>query len=253
MIGGVAVFASYLAVLLGPADEVTGGRTALGIILPGVMSAIVLIIYATWENRNYSRVKGMADELSAQLVRKEIEIGRLATVDELTGLFTRREFEETLRLEFERARRHTRGLSLILIEIDDIAELGERVGSLSKGFLLSEVSAILRTQLRANDAGCRYTNESLAWVLPETSEAQAVTVAEKLRGLVAAHEFLGQLAGGVELTVSQGIATATPSMEGSERLQRAAESALASARASGFNRIEVHRRPAGADSLPLAS
>jgi diguanylate cyclase (GGDEF)-like protein len=251
--GGVAVFASYLAVLLGPADEVTGGRTALGIILPGVMSAAVLIIYATWENRNYTRVKGMADELSAQLVRKEIEIGRLATVDELTGLFTRREFEETLKLEFERARRHTRGLSLIVVEIDDIAELGERVGSLSKSFVLSEVSAILRTQLRANDAGCRYTNESLALLLPETGEAQAVAVAQKLQALVAGHKFLGQLAGGVELTVSQGIATMVPGMERGERLQRAAEAALATARSAGFNRIEVFRAAPGADELPLAS
>ncbi|HEY8172780.1 MAG TPA: diguanylate cyclase, partial [Dehalococcoidia bacterium] len=165
---GAAVFASYIAALAGPAHQVAGGETAASIALPGLMTALVMLAYGVWETRNFRRMKGVADELSAQLMRKEIEIGRLATVDELTGLYTRREFDRKLELEFARSKRHAHALSLILIEVDDITTLGESVGSLSKGYLMSEVSAILRGTLRANDTGCRYTNEVLALLLPET-------------------------------------------------------------------------------------
>jgi diguanylate cyclase (GGDEF)-like protein len=247
--GGVAVFASYLIAIADPGSWTAG---TLGVVLPGAVSAAVLITYAVWESRNERSIQGKAQELSAQLVRKEIEIGRLATVDELTGLYTRREFEDFLRLEIERARRHGREASLLLIEIDDIVELGEQVGSISKGYLLSEVSGILRSQLRTNDLGCRFSNDTLALLLPETGREQALVVAGKLRAAVDKHEFLGHLDGStVRLTVSQGIATGRHARDEHE-WTRAAENALCDARAGGFDQVRVYELPPPADEPPLA-
>ena len=187
------VGASYLIVLLGIAPDTTVGPEAFAsIAIPGVVTGIVMAGYFLWESRNARNAKMRTEELSAQLVRKEIEIGRLSTVDELTGLYARREFDEIIRLEFERYRRHQREMSLLILEIDDIAELGEHVGSLGKGFLLAEVSAILKHALRTIDLGCRYTNDSLAMLLPETDAAKARIVAGKVQAAVSQHEFLGQ-------------------------------------------------------------
>ncbi|HEY8172596.1 MAG TPA: GGDEF domain-containing protein, partial [Dehalococcoidia bacterium] len=196
--------------------------------------------YGVWETRNFRRMKGVADELSAQLMRKEIEIGRLATVDELTGLYTRREFDRKLELEFARSKRHAHALSLMLIEVDDITTLGEGVGSLNKGYLMSEVSAILRGTLRANDTGCRYTNEVLALLLPETVEANALAVATRLRDAVGKRDFLVHIAPKVRLTVSQGIATLRDEFEAPDALVRAAETALVDARTQGIDRIATY-------------
>ena len=247
--GGLAVFASYLAVLFGVApDGGVGGLKIASIVLPGIVTGAVLVAYFLWDTRTLRSANQRAEELSAQLVRKEIEIGRLATVDELTGLYTRREFDEMIRLEFERRRRHGREFALLLLEIDDIAELGEHVGTLNKGFLIAEVSAILKHILRTNDLGCRYTHDSLAMLLPETDAAQARIVADKVRLAVSEHAFLQQVdrAKDVSITVCQGIALASEAMATHTDLVKAAEQALAEARASGFDQVRIVGGPEAA-------
>ena len=235
------VGASYLTVAFGIAPETTVGPVAFAsIAIPGVVTGIVMAAYFLWESRNARELKQRTDELSAQLIRKEIEIGRLSTVDELTGLYSRREFDEMIRLEFERYKRHRHPMSFLILEVDDIAELGEHVGSLGKGFLLAEVSAILKHALRTIDLGCRYTNESLAMLLPETDAAQARIVAGKVQAAVSQHEFLGQMQDGkLKLSVSQGIAVANETFETHVQLMKTAEQALAEARGQGFDQVKV--------------
>jgi diguanylate cyclase (GGDEF)-like protein len=238
---GIAVLASYMAVLFGVAsDSQVGPLKIASIALPGVVTGLAMGGYVLWESRNARTARQRNEELSAQLVRKEIEIGRLATVDELTGLYTRREFDEMIRLELERNRRHGREFALLLLEIDDIAELGENVGKLNKGFLIAEVSAILTHMLRTNDLGCRYTADSLAMLLPETNAHQARVVTEKVRKAIDKHDFLGQVQqGAIKLTVSQGIALAGKHLASHVELEKAAEQALAEARAAGFDQVKI--------------
>ncbi len=245
---GIAVCASYLVVILGIAPETSVGPVAFAsIAIPGIVTGFVMASYVVWETRNARQAKAHSEELSAQLIRKEIEIGRLSTVDELTGLYTRREFDEMLRLEYERFRRHNRTASFLILEIDDISELGEHVGQLGKGFLLAEVSGIIKHVLRTIDLGCRYTNDSLAVLLPETDAAQARVVAGKIQAAVSKHEFLGQRhdgSGSLKLTVSQGIGVTGPAIKTHVELMRAAEQALAEARSAGYDQVKVAESPA---------
>jgi diguanylate cyclase (GGDEF)-like protein len=256
IVGACAIIsASYLAVIFGIAPDTTVGPVAFAsIAIPGVVTGIVMAAYIIWETRNAREARQRTDELSAQLIRKEIEIGRLSTVDELTGLYSRREFDEMMRLEFERYRRHKREMAFLILEIDDIAELGEHVGSLGKGFLLAEVSAILKHALRTIDLGCRYTNDSLAMLLPETDGAKARVVAGKIQAAVSQHEFLGQREDGkLKLSVSQGIAVVGPGVKTHVELMKTAEQALAEARASGFDEVKIVEREQPAEGKPTAA
>jgi len=233
---------SYTVLIFGFASDLAiGPVTNAAVAFTGLSAGLALAAYVTWETRNAHQARDLTESLNAQLVRKEIEIGRLATVDELTGLYTRREFEEVVRLEIARARRHHRPLALLLIEVDDIAELGEHVGSLSKGYLLSEISAVLKRLLRANDSGARYTNDSLAMLLPETGGDQAALVAEKVSSAIAGHQFLGHVQqDAMRVTVSQGAAVLDRTMDGPPDLMKCAENALCEARARGFQQVFVH-------------
>jgi diguanylate cyclase (GGDEF)-like protein len=257
VVAGLAVLGSYLVVILGIAPETSVGPVAFAsIAIPGIVTGFVMASYVIWETRNAREAKHKSDDLSAQLIRKEIEIGRLSTVDELTGLYTRREFDEMLRLEFERFRRHKRQAAFLLLEIDDISELGDHVGQLGKGFLLAEVSAIIKHVLRTIDLGCRYTNDSLGVLLPETDSAQARIVAGKVQAAVAQHEFLGQRhdgSGKLSLTVSQGIAVAGDWAATHTDLMRTAEQALAEARAAGYDQVKVIESKPGAAADPAAA
>lgn len=239
-LGALAVFISYVAVMSLPMDSF-GPLQVVGISLPGIVSSAVMIAYAAWEARNVSRAKAEAGDLSAQLARREIEIGRLSAVDELTGLATRREFEAAVKLELERVRRHEREFALLLIEIDDIAELGEAFGRLGKGYLMSELAGVLRHALRVNDVGCRYTGDQLALLLPETNAGQALAVAGTVRKAVAAHQFLDSVQpSGLSLTVSQGIAAYGPWVAKYTDILRATEQALVDARTAGFDQVMVY-------------
>lgn len=238
--GAFALFISYVVVMAVPMESF-GALQVVGIALPGIVAATVMVAYATWEARNVRAARSEAGDLSAQLARREIEIGRLAAVDELTGLSTRREFEDDVRLELERARRHERDLSLLLIEIDDIAELGEAFGRLGKGYLVSEVAGVLRHALRVNDLGCRYTADQMAMLLPETNATQALAVAGTVRKAVAAHQFIEAVhQEGLRITVSQGIAEVGPWVGKHTDLLRAAEQALVDARLAGFDKLGVY-------------
>jgi diguanylate cyclase (GGDEF)-like protein len=250
VLGGVAVAASCLAVAISDgADPGMNLTTAARIAFPGLVAALVLTAYMAWERRGSGETRGVVSQLSAQLVRKEIEIDRMSSVDELTGLSTRHNFNESVRTEYKRAERYKRPFVVILVEVDDLTELGEQVGKLSKGYVLSEVGAILRTMLRASDLGCRYAPDTLALLLPETEVSEARVVADRIRGLVAAHDFLGhRTSEAVKLTVSQGIAVAPDAAFTSHMdLLRAAEAALATARTLGYDRVAAYE----AADMPL--
>jgi diguanylate cyclase (GGDEF)-like protein len=253
VVGAGLIVGSYMAVIfdLAPTEGV-GPVTVASIALPALVSGLVITAWIAIEARRERETAGLMGDLHAQLARKEIEISRLASIDELTGLYTRRYFDDTIRLEFKRSERHQRPLTLLLLEVDDIAELGEQMGQMNKGYLLSEVGAVLRTMLRINDAGCRYSTDALAVLMPETDAAQARMVAEKINGLIAAHGFMGRRKdGGLTITVSQGAAVVpSAAISGHVEMLRAAEGALARAKSNGFGEIHVVL-PATSAALPV--
>ena len=252
--GWIFVGAAYVSILiaLGSNPQEEGGTFAT-LAFPVLVGGILLTGYIAWESYHTKDSRMAVSDLSAQLVRKEIELDRMSTVDELTGLYTRHHFDDNIRLEYKRSERYSRALSLLLLEVDDLTALGENVGKLSKGYLLSEIGAILRISLRVNDLGCRYGAETMAVLLPEATAAQALVVAEKVRAKVAEHEFLG-FAEGVHVTVSQGIASIPATdITSHQDLLRAAEAALVSARASGFDQVAIHEPEPPEAAQQLAS
>jgi diguanylate cyclase (GGDEF)-like protein len=186
----IAIAGSYAAVTFGVGNQAGfDSRTLASIALPALVSALVVILYF-YDRARLRATLGTVSELSAQLIRKEIEIDHLSAMDELTGLATRRSFDESLREEYERSSRHQRPLAMMLFEVDDLVEIGERIGRLGKGFLLSEIAGILHNTLRVNDVAGRYTGDTLALLLPETTEAQVRVVGDKLRTQVRTNTFL---------------------------------------------------------------
>jgi len=241
--GGVAVGLSYVAVLVGlGSDPSLDSTTIASIAMPALVAGLVMTAYIASEIRKERHVEGEFSELNAQLVRKEIEIDRLSSVDELTGLETRHSFDEHLALEFKRAERFGRPLALLLVEIDDAPLHGSGAGKLSRNYLLSEIAAILRSMLRAHDVGCRYGVETLAVLLPETNATQACAVAGRVRSLLATHEFFGRRFGAaLGLSVSQGVAVAPAhAIAAPEALLAAAETALRDAKVAGLDQVRLH-------------
>ena len=127
--------------------------------------------------------------------------------DPFTDLPLRSQFDEELDREFMRSRRNNRPFSLLLIAVDKFEELIEQNISLGGGMVIREVVQKILPMVRKIDTFTRYTDTSLALLLPETELHQANLLANRIRSRVAASPIT--TLGGIpyaKLTISIGLA-----------------------------------------------
>ncbi|MCI0372128.1 MAG: GGDEF domain-containing protein, partial [candidate division NC10 bacterium] len=163
------------------------------------------------------------------------ETKRLASTDELTGLFNHRQFYLLLGQEVRRALRYGRNLSLIMLDIDYFKAYNDRYGHLAGDEALRQIARVLKTKSRDVDMVARYGGEEFTIILPETELPQAAVQAERLRVAVEGHRFSPAAEG--HLTVSVGAATLIEGMDRPEQLVHRADQGLYEAKASGRNRV----------------
>lgn len=131
-----------------------------------------------------------------------------ALVDELTGLYNRRYFNDAVAREVERFKRFGQRFSLIMLDVDHFKRFNDTYGHTAGDLALKCVATVLRETARTFDHVVRYGGEEFALILPHTDGEQALAAAERLRCAVAAKPVpVEGHAGGVPLTVSLGAAT----------------------------------------------
>ena len=160
------------------------------------------------------------------------QVEQLAYVDGLTGTFNRRLFERRIREEIDRATRYQTTLSMIMIDIDHFKRVNDEFGHLLGDEVLRTFSQLFHSALRKPDVCCRFGGEEFAIILPETSGPNALLVAEKLRRLVASHEFAGIPH---PITISSGVADFPRCGNTRDDIVRAADASLYFAKQAGRN------------------
>ncbi|MDP2752943.1 MAG: diguanylate cyclase [Nitrospirota bacterium] len=121
--------------------------------------------------------------------KTEAELKRLVITDDLTGLFNQRYFYIQLVKEIERAKRHNRPLSILLIDIDMFKDFNDKYGHLEGDYVLKKIGEILMKNVREIDMAFRFGGEEFAVLLPDTKHEDAIIVAERIRKAVAANVF----------------------------------------------------------------
>lgn len=192
---------------------------------------------------------------AAALREATAQLEKLAATDPLTGIWNRRAFFEAFGVEFRRAQRYGRNLSVLMIDIDNFKQANDQGGHAFGDYVLIATAKLIRENLRESDMVGRYGGEEFAVVLPETDGTHAALVAEKLRAAIEAFGFQtarypleGEPA--KHFTVSIG-ATSLPMPQESEPegLLARADEALFEAKRAGKNR--VHRFGLGMSSAGL--
>ncbi len=224
--------------------ETFGFRAAAAMATLGLLAGLV--------NRRTKQLRAREEQLTAlvavrtaELQQANAQLGRLASVDHLTGIANHRRFAEFLDQEWLRCQRSQEPLSLLLCDIDDFKAFNDTQGHQAGDACLQKVAQALdATVQRSTDLAARYGGEEFAVVLPSTGEAGARAVADSIQAAARALDMPhGASRAARHVTFSIGCATVRPQAGEPNRvadLVAAADRALYMAKNSGRNRVCQH-------------
>jgi diguanylate cyclase (GGDEF)-like protein len=210
-----------------------GLRVSLGLETTVGVIFLVICLYA---GVVFDRIR--ADRREMQAMRRAL--AEMALTDSLTGLPNRREFEQALRSELARMRRHGGKCCVAMIDVDHFKSYNDALGHPSGDEALRELAGVIRSHLREGDLGARYGGEEFALIMVNTGKEEGRLAVERLRRMVEAHPFpnAGVQPGG-HLTISAGFAACPEDAREYEELVRKADQALYAAKERGRNRVEA--------------
>jgi diguanylate cyclase (GGDEF)-like protein len=173
---------------------------------------------------------------------KTEELKKLTITDPLTGLLNRRYLNDRLKDEVARSERHGHDLSLLMLDLDGFKYCNDTFGHSYGDRALKATGETLLDTVRSTDIVARYGGDEFMIILPETREAPAIEIAERLRSNVANQRECILRAAGEEpriVTASIGIACYPAHGTTIEVLLDNVDKALYRAKNKGKNRIEV--------------
>lgn len=174
--------------------------------------------------------------------RLENKLREMATVDELTGVYNRREMNRLLDLEVKRFQRYGSRVSMFLLDIDFFKSVNDTHGHQIGDEVLKWLALKLRESLRTVDVLARYGGEEFAVLLPETNCGEALKIAERARRGIAAKPFVLSLDDEqtleISITASIGVAELT-GIDSETTFIESADKALYQAKAAGRNRVVI--------------
>lgn len=154
-----------------------------------------------------------------------------ANIDELTGLYNHRHFQERLTEEVSRSSRFGDVFSLLMIDLDCFKSYNDIHGHLHGDNILKKFGEIIGNNIRSIDVAARYGGDEFAVILPKSSIDNALRIADRLRNSVES-EFNNE---DVAITCSIGVAAWPTDGLMKEALIHAADSALYYVKKTGRN------------------
>ncbi len=111
---------------------------------------------------------------------------KLALTDSLTQINNRMALSDELDRELAQVKRHQRQSSILMMDIDNFKKINDNFGHTTGDLVLIAVAEAINSMLRQGDFLARFGGDEFIAILPETGEASAKNVAERIREHVAA-------------------------------------------------------------------
>ena len=231
LIGLIAVIlaAGFLAVMMPRLVSQLGtsvlAQQNLPVLVGGLL--ILLLLLAVYMVQQRIRLMRTRRNLTGRLLQAE----RASRIDELTGLWNRRNLEELLPREMARAQRTGTRLSVVMVDVDNFSTLDTRFGHVVAERVLLDVSRMLKRNFRAADILLRYSEHEFLTILPETDRGEAQIAVDRLQGAVGVGQWNRRNQEfGYTLGLSAGIAQFVPDASTLESLIEAADAEIYNSR-----------------------
>lgn len=195
-------------------------------------------------NKEIEYLDQLTKQAAATINRANIyaEVLKHATLDALTGINNRHQFEIRLRQEVAASIRQNIPLCAIMIDIDFFKSVNDTYGHAAGDTVLKEVSSTIKNSLRESDIPSRYGGEEFAILLPFTKIEEAYGVAQRLRASVEQNVIdISEVSdkGSINVTISVGVSEFSKNITG-EELFRRADKALYDAKTHGRNKVVIY-------------
>ncbi len=179
--------------------------------------------------------------LTIQRANVYAEVLKYATLDALTGLNNRRQFEIRIKQEVSNCKRNNKPLCCMMLDVDYFKKVNDTYGHAAGDKVLKNVSEAICREIREYDIACRYGGEEFFVLLPQTKITEAVSVAQRLRKVI--EEMKIDLKGTgndnvkyINITVSIGVCIYKEDMT-SDMFVQSADKALYEAKKRGRNKV----------------
>jgi two-component system C4-dicarboxylate transport sensor histidine kinase DctB len=242
--------ANWLITTYSLMDEVDA--VAMRYALSGAGAAAFLVLLTLYGLQFRKRVKekqaarAAADIAHEKLEAKHKELENLsehlrtmAISDPLTGCHNRRYFIEISAKMVSAAQRHHRIISILMLDIDFFKKVNDTYGHQAGDEVLKAVATVCKATVRAPDFLVRFGGEEFVAVLPDTTQDEAVVVAERVRAAV---ELLQVQTGTtvINVTVSIGLSSYVETENTIDKAVARADLALYQAKRRGRNQVVVY-------------
>ena len=178
---------------------------------------------------------GLADDIE---LGYQLEVGHIVGEDPLTGLESKRRFDDALVFGLENAKRCAQPLAMLMMDMDGVKKINDTHGHLFGAHVIGETGRIIGRHLTAGGHACRFGGDEFSAFLPGYDKTRAAGVAETVRSAV---EAAGMEKDGIALapTISIGVAAFPLDAETPVDLLAKADAALYRAKGAGKNRVEA--------------
>ena len=186
----------------------------------------------------YANLEARVAIRTQELNEANTKLTLLATTDALSGAFNRRHFLEMATEEIQRAKRYSRPLIVMMIDIDFFKKVNDTYGHAAGDSAIKQVASICQNSLREQDLFGRLGGEEFAVLLPETKIEDGMLLAQRIRSTVESR-VIEQDPHRFSVTLSIGVSGLSESNSTIDLLLQLADEALYTAKKTGRNRVEL--------------
>ena len=171
-----------------------------------------------------------------RLVVDELELRKLACLDPLTGVLTKRGLEKAMNRLI--AKLDNAEACVVMMDVDHFKSVNDTHGHGAGDRVLQSAVEACRASVRPQDVVARVGGEEFAIILPGMTLAEGLKAAERMRQGIAAQSTKTR-EGEISVTASFGVAMASPGLRDFERALAAADQAMYAAKNGGRNQVRA--------------
>ncbi|MCE5220312.1 MAG: diguanylate cyclase [Clostridium sp.] len=165
----------------------------------------------------------------------------MINIDGLTELYNHRYFCDTLIEKVRTGERENKPVSMIFIDIDYFKQYNDTYGHQKGDDVLKKIGEVIKTNVREGDIAARYGGEEFSVILPNTSEKEAILIAENIREKIESTYFEGEESQPkCKITASMGVSVYPDKARDDVELIKSADDALYRAKFFNKNRVEIY-------------